>query len=107
MKIYWTLKSIPELQRFGWRERGRISRRAYLKTFRHWQTWAGLGIIGLCAAISSEFPNPFSDGVSTSSLVGFFIYMLGFVIYSLIVEMMALPYIRQIVSESRGTAEVR
>lgn len=46
VKIYWTLKSIPELKGLSLRERGKRWRSAYKSAFRHWQTWAGLAICG-------------------------------------------------------------
>ncbi|WP_058960719.1 hypothetical protein [Type-E symbiont of Plautia stali] len=46
MKIFWTLKSIPELADLDLWERGRRWREAYKSAFRHWQTWAGLIVCG-------------------------------------------------------------
>ncbi|MCW5300527.1 hypothetical protein DXT88_20360 [Herbaspirillum lusitanum] len=42
MRIYWTLRQIPELASLSSTERSASWRRIYPKTFRHWQTWAGL-----------------------------------------------------------------
>lgn len=50
MKIYWTLKQIPELSSLSFQERGKRWRKAYKKSFRHWETWLGLICCGLCAA---------------------------------------------------------
>lgn len=50
MRIYWRLGSVPELENLPREERGRAWRRAYGKTFRHWQTWAGVIACGACAA---------------------------------------------------------
>ena len=52
MQIYWTLKSIPELSHLPWRERGRVWRRAYRKTFRCGATWAALAGCGVIAGAS-------------------------------------------------------
>ena len=65
MQIYWSLKSIPELASLPNEERGRAWRRVYGKTFRHWQTWAGLLACGICAGAGARF-----GGVLGSSLVG-------------------------------------
>ena len=42
MKIYWSLKSVPELAGMSKKERKVIWRRCYLKTFRNWQTWLAI-----------------------------------------------------------------
>jgi len=51
MPIYWSLKSIPELATVPRAERDRAWRRAYGKTFRHWETWVALLACGACAAL--------------------------------------------------------
>jgi len=51
MPIYWGLGSIPELKKVPKAERGRVWRRAYDKSFRHWQNWAGLLGIGIWITI--------------------------------------------------------
>lgn len=53
MKIYWTLKQIPELSGLSSKERGKRWRKAYKKSFRHWETWLGVICLGLCAAAGS------------------------------------------------------
>jgi hypothetical protein len=59
MLIYWTRSSIPELAALPKSERGRAWRACYFKAFRHWQTWFGLLVCGICAAaghvIGGEF----------------------------------------------------
>ena len=54
MHIYWTLKHIPELAYAPRSERGRRWRAAYRRTFRHWQTWAGLGACAACAGAAAD-----------------------------------------------------
>jgi len=51
MRIYWTLRQIPELATLSRAERGLVWRRAYRKAFRHWQTWAGLAACGVLSGI--------------------------------------------------------
>ena len=51
MPIYWGLESIPELKNVPKAERGRVWRRAYNKSFRHWQNWAGLLVVAICVTI--------------------------------------------------------
>ena len=54
MKIYWTLKSIPELADLPLWERGRRWRRAYKSVYRHWETWCGLALCGGCAGVGAH-----------------------------------------------------
>ncbi|MDP9651558.1 hypothetical protein J2793_007033 [Paraburkholderia caledonica] len=42
MKIYWSLKSIPEFPQLSAKERRAAWRRVYWATYRHWLTWVGL-----------------------------------------------------------------
>ena len=53
MHIYWTLKQVPELADAPRGERGRRWRAAYKRSLRHWQTWAGLIVCGVCAGVGS------------------------------------------------------
>jgi hypothetical protein len=55
MAIFWTLKSIPELGNMPARERRIVWRRAYRRTWHHWQTWVGLLACGICAGLGSHF----------------------------------------------------
>ncbi len=48
MKIYWTIKSIPELSNLPDEERRRIWRRCWAKASGNWKTW-----IELCALCST------------------------------------------------------
>jgi hypothetical protein len=51
MTIFWTLKSIPELANLPASDRRVYWRRAYRRTWRHWQTWAGLFACAICAGV--------------------------------------------------------
>ena len=51
MRIYWTVRQIPELAALPRAERGVVWRRAYARAFRHWQTWAGLVSCGALAGV--------------------------------------------------------
>ena len=55
MAIFWTLKSIPELANLSARDRRVHWRRAYRRTWRHWQTWAGLFACAICAGLGAGF----------------------------------------------------
>ncbi len=41
MKVYWSLKSIPEISQLSSKERLAAWRRVYWITYRHWPTWVG------------------------------------------------------------------
>lgn len=49
MKIYWSLKSIPELAEIPTKQRKEIWRRCLRKAHRNWWTW--LGVVGPAACI--------------------------------------------------------
>src|SRR5438552_3139215 len=40
MQIYWTPKSLPELRDLEASLRRKVWRACWLRSFRHWQTWA-------------------------------------------------------------------
>ncbi|MCK4667389.1 hypothetical protein KAU33_11600 [Candidatus Dependentiae bacterium] len=42
MKIYWSLKSIPELKSFPEKERKRIWKESYSKSFKQRKTWVAI-----------------------------------------------------------------
>lgn len=45
MKLYWTLKSIPELAPLSPPDRDRVWSACFLKSLRYWQTWIGMLLI--------------------------------------------------------------
>ena len=63
MKIYWTLKSIPELRSEPWRERGRRWRRAYGKCLGHFFTWAALLLPAFGGGFGSYHGQKFDSGM--------------------------------------------
>jgi len=95
MPIYWTNNSIPELAELPIEERNAVWRSHYNLAFRHWQTWLGLLICGLCAvaggflgvAIGSKYL-----GLAIGGGIGGFIF--GQVLISQI-----RPYLRQYLAE--------
>ncbi len=74
MKLYWTLKSIPELQELDKSDRKEAWRFAYKKCFRHWQTYLGLAICGLCAGLGSSISDGSIWGSALGGGLGGFIY---------------------------------
>lgn len=72
MRIYWTLKSIPELSLLSSQERGRRWRSVYKSAFRHWETWVGLALLGLSGAVGAHFFN--AAGAAVLAAAGGFVY---------------------------------
>jgi len=53
MRVYWTIKQIPELAGVSADERRRLWRQGYFEAFRDWQMWASLAVTGVGAAVGS------------------------------------------------------
>jgi len=53
MRIYWTLKSIPELAELPPDQRRRRWREAYLEAFHYWPMWAATVAVALGAGLGS------------------------------------------------------
>lgn len=92
MKIYWTLKSIPELRQLSWRERGRRWRRAYHKSLQHTPTLAALLICGLCAGLGGYIGSRMEMGMLGAMLGG----GLGGFIFGQVVTIVARKHYRHI-----------
>ena len=102
MKIYFTLKSIPELSDLSRKERRRLwSRHAY-KSFRHWQTWIGfftyLVIIIIGFIISLQVQPWFFYGYAILGVAG------GFGV--LICMQFMIPTIRRYLAEERNKDQI-
>jgi hypothetical protein len=65
MTIFWTLKGIPELVSLNARDRRVHWRRACLRTWWHWQIWAGRLACAICAGLGSLL-----GAVANQSVVG-------------------------------------
>ncbi len=70
MQIYWTLKSVPELEDAPRRERGRRWQRAYHKTLRHGVTWMALLLCALLGAIGAYLGQSLGSGVAGAMIGG-------------------------------------
>lgn len=70
MPIYWTAKDIPELSQLPANERALAWRSVYRKTFRHWQTWAGLFACCACTIIGMYVSNPFGYHAVVGAALG-------------------------------------
>ena len=54
MRLYFTLRSIPELANLEPRELARIWRRYFLRAFGRWQTWVAVFLIAFPGVIVME-----------------------------------------------------
>jgi hypothetical protein len=70
MKMYWTLKSIPELSGASWRERGRRWRRASSKSLRHFTTQIALLLPAFGGGFGAYYSQKFDWGVWGGTLGG-------------------------------------
>ncbi|RFF31676.1 hypothetical protein [Wenzhouxiangella sediminis] len=70
MQIYWTLKSVPELEDAPRRERGRRWQRAYHKTLRHGVTWISLLLCALLGAIDAYLGQSLGSGIAGAMIGG-------------------------------------
>ena len=68
---------------------------AYWKTFRHWQTWAGLVGAGLCSFIGDMLGGLIGHA-SIGSAIG---AAVGGFLYAQVATTQARPYLRAILSE--------
>ncbi|HYA59401.1 MAG TPA: hypothetical protein VED85_03490 [Burkholderiaceae bacterium] len=69
MTIFWTLKDIPELANLSARDRRRMWRRAYRRIWTHWQAWAGLLVLALCAGVGKRL-GAFFDHQIVGAMIG-------------------------------------
>jgi hypothetical protein len=101
MRVYWTLKSIPELSTLGIWERGRAWRSAAwaarLDRDRRW--WTSLAVVLACTSVgvvlggligSWAFANPLLGII----LLGLPVVVLAFLWYSQVVVALVRPHIR-------------
>ncbi|NVI09372.1 hypothetical protein FSB64_38110 [Paraburkholderia sp. JPY454] len=69
MTIFWTLRNIPELANLNARDRRAYWRRAFRRTWRHWETWAGLLGCAICAGLGSGL-GALADHTVVGALIG-------------------------------------
>ncbi len=89
MKIYLSIKSIPELKDLEPLHRKKIWRTNFRKAFNHWQTWVGaifLGIMGSTGALVAE-----SLFQSKADIFG--IWRLGVVLVFVVIGVMVFNHI--------------
>jgi hypothetical protein len=97
MPIYWTNDSIPELAGLPKEERNAVWRNHYKLAFRHWQTWVGALICGLCAAAGGFFGVMLGSkylGLAIGGGVG------GFIFAQILITQVR-PYLRQYLAEKQ------
>ncbi len=95
MKIYWTLKSIPELEGVSKSTIRKIWIRAYWKTYYHWQQW----IMSSTIIIYSIYVT--SEHAQTNTFIAL-IGVLGIIILLMWFQVsiaLARPYIKQYINK--------
>jgi hypothetical protein len=96
MRIYWTLKSIPELTLLSGPERRKVWRSAYRKTLSHSQIWVGLFLLSLFVSISAYLGELCGSGVLGAAIGG----GIGGFIQGQVSARLAIPYIREILAQN-------
>ena len=70
MPIYWNFDRIPELTGLTEEERGRFWLHVIRKSYRHWQTWAGLIACGACVALGFVVGGKLGSGLLGAVVAG-------------------------------------
>ncbi len=98
MKIYWTIRSIPEFKGVSKDEIRKLWTQSYLKTYYHWQQWV---ITSIIIAFSIYIV---SNNVPTNAYI-ILLGALGIIIilvWSQISIVFARPYIREAINKSKN-----
>ena len=103
MRIYWSLKSIPELAGLPPAERRRVWRTACWDAYRHWQVWASVAAIGIGAAAGAYLGSlvAFQD---IGCVIG---AASGGLIYGQVMTEFARPYLRTFVASRAAGRDAR
>lgn len=97
MKIDWTLKQLPELSELTSYERGKRWRKAYKKSFRHWETWLGVICCGLFGALGVWVGDVFNMKLLGAGIGGAF----GGLVFGQIARLVVLRHYRDILIGSQ------
>ena len=110
LQFYWGFGTIPELTELPAAERGAFWRKHHGKAYRHWQTWAGLGVVALSALtpqlvvdlLGLPLANqPFVMPALCAVGAG-----LGGLVFGQILTTMARPHLREALDRRRGEASL-
>jgi len=99
MKIYWTIKSIPELADLSPSDRKALWRRNYWKGYTHLSPWIGIAVLIILLGIVQYLTGPGHVLAASSLLVKVMLkgiaFFIGFtLIFHLITESIR-PHLRQ------------
>lgn len=90
MKIYWTLKSVPELAELPAADRREIWQHCYWGNFKDYRQWLALATLGLFVYFGSDLGRQlgwkFADGVIGAAIGG--------LVFGQVSILLALPNIR-------------
>ena len=90
MRLYWTIKSIPELQSLTKDQRKAAWGYAYPKTFKKWEVWIGFLICGLCGGFGSIIGRKIGSPILGAGIGG----GIGGFIFSQLICHFSRPYLR-------------
>ena len=94
MKIYWSIKSIPELKEMPEEERKAIFRQCSAKVTHNWKTSILIGLCCLCAGFGIALGRKVGNiiGAMIAAVLGGAI--IGFILLQVVIRK-TLPYIRK------------
>ncbi len=96
MKIYWTLKSIPEFEGMSRSAIRKIWLRSYWKTYYHWQQWLISSVIIIYSIFVASDYGRATTHIFLMGALGVIIFWLWFQISVAI----ARPYIKEQIDKS-------
>lgn len=96
MRIYWTLRSIPELAALPPKDRKRLWRQCFKEAMHETPTKLALVAVGLCAGLGTMLFGPIGSGIG-SGIRGF--------LFSQVVSAQARPYLRAAIERTGAVRE--
>jgi hypothetical protein len=94
MKLYWSLKSIPELADLPKEKRMEVWRACHPKDIKHWQTWISFGFLGICVFLGMAF-GKFYIRIIGQTIGGIIALWIWFIIFWQIKVSVVRPHIRE------------
>ncbi len=104
MKIYWTIKSVPEFSGMSSKQIKEIWM-PYWKTYRYWQQWVML-VLSLTSIIFPLYlfmSEAFSNNSIYLQIVAFLVPGLVWLFWGHYSIVLGMPYIRNVLNESKST----
>jgi biotin transporter BioY len=102
MKIYWSIKSIPELADLSEQEQTEVWGKFYRKAWHHWQTWIATLVLCACVALGQAIGMRFG-GIHWRILCAVIGCFIGGMILSQIITSVVRTYIREYLNSHEKT----